>query len=88
MRNLGQTSDVISVKWYYDISQEHKNAMHMDRYVLGPYIKRKFQERERIQNNNYPDNKAHGVNMGPTWGRQDPDGPHIGPMNFAIWVII
>ena len=22
--------------------------------------------------------------MGPTWGRQDPDGPHVGPMNFAI----
>ena len=24
--------------------------------------------------------------MGPVWGRQDPDGPHVGPMNFAIWV--
>ena len=23
--------------------------------------------------------------MGPTWGRQDPGGPHVGPMNFAIW---
>ena len=23
--------------------------------------------------------------MGPTWGRQDPDGPHVGPMNFTIW---
>ena len=23
--------------------------------------------------------------MGPIWGRQDPDGPHVGPMNFAIW---
>ena len=22
--------------------------------------------------------------MGPIWGRQDPDGPHIDPMNFAI----
>ena len=19
------------------------------------------------------------------WGRQDPGGPHVGPMNFAIW---
>ena len=26
--------------------------------------------------------------MGPTWGRQDPGGPHVGPMNLAIWVII
>ena len=25
--------------------------------------------------------------MGPIWGRQDPCGPHVGPMNFAIWDI-
>ena len=24
--------------------------------------------------------------MRPIWGRQDPGGPHVGPMNFAIWV--
>ena len=23
--------------------------------------------------------------MGPIWGQQDPGGPHVGPMNFAIW---
>ena len=23
--------------------------------------------------------------MGPIWGRQDPSGPHVGPMNFVIW---
>ena len=34
-----------------------------------------------------PDSKVHGANMGPIWGRQDPDGPHVGPMNFAIWEI-
>ena len=28
-----------------------------------------------------PDSKDHGGNM----GRQDPGGPHVGPMNFAIW---
>ena len=33
-----------------------------------------------------PDNKVRGANMGPIWGRQDPSGPHVGPMNFAIWV--
>ena len=32
-----------------------------------------------------PDNKIHGANMGPTSGRQDPGGPHVGPMNLAIW---
>ena len=37
--------------------------------------------------NIFPDNKVHGANMGPIWGRQDPDGPHVGPMNLAVWVI-
>ena len=23
--------------------------------------------------------------MGPTWGRQDPGGPHVGPMNLVSW---
>ena len=32
-----------------------------------------------------PDSKVHGANMGPVWGRQDPGGPHVGPMNLAIW---
>ena len=32
-----------------------------------------------------PDRKLHGANMGPIWDRQDPGGPHVGPMNFAIW---
>ena len=32
-----------------------------------------------------PDSKVHGANMGPTWGRQDPGGPHVGRMNLAIW---
>ena len=32
-----------------------------------------------------PDSKVHVANMWPIWGRQDPGGPHVGPMNFAIW---
>ena len=35
--------------------------------------------------NQAPDSKVHGANMGSIWGRQDPGGPHVGPMNFAIW---
>ena len=23
--------------------------------------------------------------MGPIWGQQDPGGPQVGPVNFAIW---
>ena len=33
----------------------------------------------------YPVNKVHGANMVPIWGRQDPGGPHVDPMNLAIW---
>ena len=31
------------------------------------------------------DSKAHGAYMGPIWGRQDTVGPHVGPMNLAIY---
>ena len=30
--------------------------------------------------------RVHGANMGPTWRRQDPCGPHVGPMSLVIWV--
>ena len=34
------------------------------------------------------DSKVHGANMGPIWGRQDPGGPHVGPINSDISVSI
>ena len=35
------------------------------------------------RNMKYTDSKVHGANMGPLWGRQDPGGPHVGPMNVG-----
>ena len=32
-----------------------------------------------------PDSKVHGANIVPIWGRQVPGGPHVGPMDYAIW---
>ena len=32
-----------------------------------------------------PDSKVPGAYMVPTWGLQDPGGPHVGPMILAIW---
>ena len=32
-----------------------------------------------------PDSKVYGTSEGPIWGRQDPGGPNVGPMNLAIW---
>ena len=34
-----------------------------------------------------PDSKVHRAIMGPIWGRQDPGGSQVGPMNFAICVV-
>ena len=34
---------------------------------------------------NIPDSKAHGANMGPTWG---PRWAHVGHVNLAIWDIL
>ena len=35
-----------------------------------------------------PDTKVPGANMGPVWGQHGPGGPHVGPMNFAIWDVL
>ena len=45
-------------------------------YPFCPHIEKQL--------SNFPNNKIHGANMGPIWGGQDPGGPHVGPMNFAI----
>ena len=34
---------------------------------------------------NHPDSKVHGANMGHTLVLSAPAGPHVGPINFAIW---
>ena len=31
---------------------------------------------------------VHEVNMGPSLGRQDQGGPHVGPMKLVIWVVL
>ena len=37
---------------------------------------------------NVPDKKVYGANIRPTWGRQDPGGPYVGPMNLDIWGVL
>ena len=37
---------------------------------------------------NPPDINVHGANMGPTWLLSSPGGPHVEPMNLAIWAIV
>ena len=56
----------------------HEHIYHFDRYLSWNLLV--------IAKPCFPDSKVHGANMGPIWGRQDPGGPHVGPMNIAIWV--
>ena len=42
-----------------------------------------YQNRSNSQT--HLDSKVDGANMGSTWVLLAPDGPHVGPMNFAIW---
>ena len=48
---------------------------------------RSFILRRKLLIEAFRDSKFHGANTGPTWGRQDPGGPHVGPMNLANWVL-
>ena len=41
----------------------------------------------RSSRKHIPDRKVLGANMGLIWDRQDPGGPHVGPVNFTIWDI-
>ena len=50
-----------------------------------PSSHRLVKQGEILKLDDNPDSKVHGANMGPNWGRQDPGGLHVGPMNFAIW---
>ena len=38
--------------------------------------------------NKFPDSKVHGAKMGPSPGRQDPGGPHVGPVNFVCFGLL
>ena len=53
--------------------------------MYNGYILRQYVVWMLSQSETNPDSKVHVTNIGPIWGRQDPGGTHVGPMNFAIW---
>ena len=50
-------------------------------YRVGKYI---CIWRDYVCERNAPDSKVHWAKMEPTWVLSAPEGPHVGPMNFAI----
>ena len=59
------------------------NELHLKLYTEMTNEKKSY----LLQIDN-PDSKICGAHMGPIWGRQEPGGPHVSPMNFAIWECI
>ena len=66
-------------KWTYRVEYMYAPRL-LTQWAFGTHHKRPSGMKT------FPDSKVHGANMGPTWGRQDPGGPHVGPINFASWV--
>ena len=55
------------------------------RMVNEPFKTYWFIKLKRDNLQHLPHSKIYGANMGSIWGRQDPGGSHVGPMNSAIW---
>ena len=54
--------------------------------ISGQMVFNPISVREISQN--FPDSKVHGAHMRPTWVLSAQGGPHVGPIEFAIWVDI
>ena len=50
---------------------------------MYPFIRIYIFLQEAAGSQIYPESRVHGANMRPIWGRQDPGGPHVGPMNLV-----
>ena len=64
-----------------------ENSVVIGGFPQKELVMGKFDVYSAASSNN-ADTNALGANMGPFWGRQDPGGPHVGLMNFAIWEAI
>ena len=56
-------------------------------HVKQPCVLCKHRSHEPAGTRDIPDSKVHGANMRPTWVLSTPGGPHVGPMNLAIWAL-
>ena len=82
-RNESSFSWCIYLKWYQDLLKQCKS------FGAWPVISQNTYNRHTLIHlliwGMIPDSKVHGANTGPIRGRQVPGGPHVGPMNSAIW---
>ena len=64
-----------------------KLLLEIDEGVVRP-LKYLSTKKDTQMDHIAPDSKVRGAYMGPIWGQQDPGGPHVRPMNFAIWGVL
>ena len=67
------------------ITNNYRGEMITQKYVLSKFGVQATEPAVTAAYSNSPDSKFHGANMGPTWVPSSPGGPHVGPMNLAIW---
>ena len=85
MRHVNKTFQTLSA-WKYCVRIHCMNLLYEDFGFGGGCLGRGWMiASSKILWDAVSDSKVHGANMGPIWGRQDPGGPHVGPMIFAIW---
>ena len=87
MKNMDECITLVHQKSYNQIKPSKQSSMyahcmgHTVLYTILSMMLLPIWLRKRC-----PDSNVHGTSMRPIWGREDPGGPHVGPMNFAIWV--
>ena len=87
MQQIDSKNDSVQFMFDQAIAMLDNNDKQHDTIgIIGKYDIGWQQTSSRWKYDKY-DSKLPGANMGPIWGRQDPDGPHVGPMNFAIWEV-
>ena len=63
-----------------------KNEMHIT--IRFSYVLFQLNELFVVNTELHDMSKVYAAYVGPTWGRQDPGGPHVGPMILDIWVYL
>ena len=62
-------------------NREKRNRCCCFRFIRATVLYEELDvNRDFIWQDKGPDSRVHGDNFGTTWGRQDPVGPHVGPI--------
>ena len=71
--------------WYHGTWCHHGKVTY---FAFPALSEEGTHSRQNGFSNAYRDRKVHGAIMGSIWGRQEPGGPYVCPINFSIWVTL